>query len=204
MKSGGRGRISDLKPSPSWARTVDKILSGEARNLRQVLLGATPPKLVSLGLNQANMVMTAAKIARCRRDHPGVSLDTWHDLPMLLCDPVAVFPSTRRDGTIVVMLVVADADGDPVVAAIQSDNSSGLNVVLSVYGKKHGFDWAARQLAAARSDGLPVFEHKDFAASVPKPGSAEAIPSSPGPIPVDGTAKSRRHILSLRKNSTKS
>ena len=102
------------------------------------------------------------------------------------------------------MLVVADVVGDPIVVAIAPGTARAPNVVLSVYGKANGARWLAKQIGYAQQDGIPFFVSKDFAAAMPQPGSAEAIPSSSGPIPADGTAKPQRHVLSVRKNSTKS
>jgi hypothetical protein len=112
----------------------------------------------------------------------------------------------RRDGSIVLVLVVHDREGEPVIAIVIPDPVVQRNVVLSVYGKTNGFAWIRTQLRYARSEGLTVFESEGFAASVPKPGSAseDAIPSSSGPIPVDGTAKPVREILRLFTKSTKS
>ncbi len=152
-----------------------------------------------------DLAMSAAKIARIRREHPEVSLDLLYALPSLICDPLAVFPSIRRDGSIVFVLVMRDNSGDPVIAVVAPDAVAGRNVVLSVYGKNEGYAWIHAQMAYARADGCEVFEGEGFAASVPKPGSAseDTIPSSPDLIPVDGTAKPERVILILREKSTK-
>jgi len=148
--------------------------------------------------------MTQGKVARCRREHPEVGRDIWHHLPALLMDPLAAVPSKRRDGSLVVVLVVTDSSGHPVVVPIAPGSDGSPNAVLSVYGKANGIDWLAKQIEYAKADGLPYYVKKDFVATMPQPGSAEAIPSSPGLIPADGTTKPKRNILSLRKNSTKS
>lgn len=193
-----------LAGTSQWARIVDAIIRGDGFSRPTVVLGPTPVILRSVGLAPADLVMTQGKIARCRREHPEVMLNIWHDLPALLSDPLAAVPSMRRDGSLVVMLFVIDAAGDPVVVAIQPGSDGSPNVVLSVYGKANGYEWLTRQITYARADGLPYYVRRDFAAAMPQPGSAEAIPSSSGPIPADGTAKPQRQILSIRKNSTKS
>ncbi len=195
---------SDLDADTPWARIIDSITRGDRFPRPFVSLGSTPAILKSVGLIPADLVMAQGKVARCRREHPEVGRDIWHRLPLLLTDPLAAFPSRRRDGSLVVVLVVPDAAGDPVIVAIQPDMNVERNVVLSVYGKTRGIDWATRQIADAKRDGLPHYVRGDFAATMPQPGSAEAIPSSSGPIPADGTAKPKRQILSVRKNSTNS
>ena len=150
--------------------------------------------------------MSASKIARVRRDHPEVSLQILYALPQLICEPAAMFPSIRRDGSTVIVLVVRDSAGDPVIAVVQPDPVVGRNVVLSVYGKEGGDGWIKAQLNYAQNEGLVVFEKVDFTATVPKPGSVseDTIPSSSGLIPVDGAAKPKREILHLSKKSTQS
>ena len=194
----------DIALSESWVRAVNAVIREESGRYRFVRLGPTPPIFISYGLLQADLVMSAAKIARVRREHPDLSLDILHGLPDLICDPLAMFPSIRRDGSLVVVLVVRDLAGEPVIAAITPDLVTHRNVVLSVYGKQDGLAWVETQLAYARADGFKVFEDAGFAASVPKPGSVseDTIPSSPGPIPVDGTAKPERRILRLRQKSS--
>jgi hypothetical protein len=192
--------------SESWIRAVNAVIRGEAKDYRFIRLGPTPHEFRSLGLIAADIAVSASKVARIRREHPEVTLAILHALPELICDPLVAFPSIRRDGSVVIVLVVRDTAGDPIIAIIHPDQSAGRNVVLSVYGKEKGFSWIQAQIAQALEDGFAVFESLDFAATVPKPGSAplDAIPSSPGPIPADGTAKPRRDILSLRGKSTKS
>lgn len=197
------------KAKQSWIRNVDAILRGDAKHIRFVKLSATPALLRAAGLHPADMVMSAGKIARARRDHPEVSLDDWHNLPDLLADPLAIFPSTRDDGTVVVALVICDCDGNPVIVPIVADQNPKQNVVLSIYGKepqgdRSGFDWIRSQIDAAAKRGEFVYQKKDFADSEPKPESALAISSSPDLISADGPTKPNRKILSLRskiKNS---
>ena len=193
-----------LNAAAQWSRIVDSIIRGDPFPRPNVVLGPTPNLLKRVGLSPVDLVMTCGKIARCRREHPEVELDTWHRLPELLCDPLAAVPSMRRDGSLVVMLVVSDRSGDPVVAAIAAGREGAPNVVLSLYGKANGIAWLTKQIEYAQADKLPYYARMDFAATMPQPGSAEAIPSSPGPIPADGTAKPSRNILSIRKDSTKS
>ena len=190
--------------SESWIRAVNAVIRGEAAGYRFVRLGPTPSIFQKFGLLPADLVMSAAKLARVRREHPELTLEILHSLPELICDPLALFPSVRRDGSVVLVLVVEDLNGEPVIAAVVPDSVARRNVVLSVYGKDQGNDWITTQIRRAREDGFAVFESEDFAASVPKPGSAseDTIPSSHGLIPSDGTAKSDRQILTLRKKST--
>jgi Phage MuF-C-terminal domain len=144
-------------------------------------------------------MMATGKIAMCRKEHSEVSRSVWHALPQLLDRPLAVVPSARRDGSVVVVLIVTDADGEPVLVVVQPGTAGSPNIILSVYGKTDGLGWIAAQIKYAAADCLPHFVGKGFAATLPQPGSANAVPSSPGPIPADGTTKPKRDILTIRK-----
>ena len=187
-----------------WARLVDAIAIGDRPAQPLVRVGPTPKLLQALGLESSDMMMAAGKIAMCRKEHPEVSRSVWHSLPQLLDKPLVILPSARRDGSVVIVLVVTDAEGDPVLVVVQPGTAGSPNIILSVYGKTNGTAWIAAQIKYAAADGLPHFVGKGFAATLPQPGSANAIPSSPGLIPADGTTKPTRDILSLRKDSTKS
>ncbi|MFM9852595.1 MAG: hypothetical protein ACKVOJ_07315 [Sphingomonadaceae bacterium] len=150
--------------------------------------------------------MSAAKIAKARREHPEVALETWHKLPVLLSDPYAIFPSARKDGTIIVVIAVIDSGGNPIVVPIVPDLAARSNIVLSVYGKSaserlDGHQWIASQIAMARRECSLVYEKSGSADSKPKPESADAISWSPDPISVDRSTEPKREILRIRKKS---
>jgi hypothetical protein len=189
-------RDDDL--TSGWAAIVDKIVRGDKLNRPMVVVGPTPELLRNFGLPSASLTMTVAKVARCRREHPEVPLEVWYALPTLLENPLAIFPSQHRDGTLIVLLVVLDRDGNPILVAA-NPGDGGANVILSVYGKEAGLSWIAKELEQARAEGLEVYERKDFAASLPQPPVANTTSSSHGLIPSNGTAKPKRDILTIRK-----
>jgi Phage MuF-C-terminal domain len=181
----------------SWSRVVDAIVRGDKFVRPTVRIGHTPLLLRRYGLAPVELIMSAAKIAKVRREHPEISLDIWHRLPALLADPLVVIPSMRRDGSLVVVLVVSDADGSPIIVPIACGIDGGPNAVLSMYGKESGQVWIRAQIKFARQEGIAVYEKKGSADSLPQPGSAEAIPWSPDLIPVDRSTEPRREILKL-------
>lgn len=186
----------------AWARAVDRIVRGE-RPGRYVKVGRVTPLLRRMGLNPADIVMSAGKIANVKRDHPELSLDVLKALPALLERPDAIFGSDHRDGSIVIAVPAQDTDGNPVIVPIIAE-PAGSNVVLSVYGKERGLEWIAARIADARKHGELLFVRPGFADSVPKPDPAstkEATSSSPAPMAAEGPAKPARKILTLRKES---
>jgi hypothetical protein len=193
----------------SWARAVDAIIRGESGRFRRVRLGPTPTVLKQFGLVPADLTMSAAKIATARRDHPEVSLDTWHNLPALLNEPHAIFPSTREDGTLIVVIAVVDDDGNPIIVPIIANVKEHTNTVLSVYGKqgndrRNGHEWVALQVSNARKEGRTVYEKSGSADSKPRPESADAISWSPDLISVDRSTEPQRSILTMRSFVKKS
>ena len=91
-----------------------------------------------------------------------------------------------------------------VLVPILPAGTVAFNLVLSIYERSDGYDWLERELRIAAKDGKASFLERGFAATLPQPGSAseDAIPSSPGSIPVDGTTKPKREILHLRQKSS--
>jgi hypothetical protein len=125
------------------------VLGG--RLARFLILRDTPELLTQFGLLPGKLAMSAAKVARCHREHPEVETDIWHDLPGLLGEPAAIIPSIRRDGSIVVALIVQDSAGSQVIVPIAPGISGAPNTVLSVYGKPSGWRWVETQLRYARA-----------------------------------------------------
>lgn len=195
--------------SSSWTRAIDAIIRGESKKFRGVLLGRTPKILRDYGLGPHDLEMSAAKIAKARKEHPEISLQIWYELPALLQNPHAIFPSTRNDGTVIIVIMVSDIDGNPIIVPIIPSADRLRNVVLSVYGKIgnkriNGHQWVANQIATAKREGQLVFERGGSADSEPKPESADAISWSPDPISVDRSTEPTRSILKLGEKSTKS
>jgi Phage MuF-C-terminal domain len=193
----------------SWIRTIDAIIRGESHRYRGVRLGPTPELLKAHGLLPADLMMSAAKIAKARREHPEVALQTWYQLPQLLADPFAIFPSTRADGSIIVIIAVLDVDGNPIVAPITPSSNGKENTVLSIYGKSgsdtlSGHEWVQNQIASARRERLKVYEKGGSVDSKPKPESADAISWSPDLISVDRSTEPKRQILKIRQKSSES
>lgn len=150
--------------------------------------------------------MSAAKIVRAMSEHPQVPLESWLRLPNLIADAVAGFPSARRDGSIIVVLIERDDADDPIVVPILWDERQKLNILLSIYGRSPndrvtGDEWIQAQIGYARREGDPYFDRRGPADAKPKPEPAslkDATSWSPGSIPVDRPARPKKHILSIR------
>lgn len=65
-------------------------------------------------------------------------------VPELLQEPVAVFDSATRAGTIVLSLLCVDDDGNPIIVAVEPNTKApvggkevDVNFILSIYGKQN-------------------------------------------------------------------
>jgi hypothetical protein len=196
--------VNDYSHLAGWARFVNQILDGRVYRQPYVRIASTPKVLQNFGLGPFDLTITPGKIVRISREHPEITRAVWQSLPSLLCDPVAIMPSQKRDGTVIPVLVCEAEVDCPVFVPMMPDKSA--NIVLSVYGRDDAQHWIAREATIASNESLRFFVREDFAATMPKPesDSKEPIPSSSGAIPADGTAKPSREILGLRKKSTES
>lgn len=182
----------------AWRRVVDKIIRGERPNRDYLEVAATPAILTQLGFSSRRIVMTPGKLARCKREHPEVTLAEIYRLPELIGNPVAAFPSRRDDGSFVLLLIVQGTQGQPIIAAILPGEGVAPNVILSVYGKEAGLPWVWQQIDAAEKAQRQIWMKRDFAATQPQPGSAfDASPSPSGLIPASGATKPKRDILTM-------
>lgn len=187
-----------------WARFVGEILDGRVYGQPYVRIGLTPLILQQNGFGPHNLIITPGKIVRIVKDHPEITRKILRDLPNSLRNPVAILPSARRDGTLISVLVLESDCPDPILVPIFPAPDRASNIVMSVYAKPQGMIWIEREIEQATRDKVPFYARKGFAATLPKPGSAseDTIPSSPGPIPADGTTKPERRILRLREKSS--
>jgi hypothetical protein len=176
------------------------VIRGERPNRDFLQVAMTCDPLALMGCSHGMVVMTPGKLARCRREHPEVTLAEFYQLPNYLADPLAIFPSYRDDGSLVLLLVSESTAGNPIIAALLPGEHKSPNVLLSVYVKDAGIDWIWQQIALAEKEKQQFWMRKDFAATQPQPGSQEVQPPSPsGPIPAGGAAKPSREILTIRK-----
>ena len=196
--------MTDTADLVGWARFIDQILDGHIHRRPYVRIGPTPPILRKYGLGPSDLAITPGKIKRVAGDHPEITREIWRDLPRLLRNPVAIVPSSHRDGSIVPVLALGTSLSGLVLVPILPAASVAFNLVLSIYERPDGEAWLRRELRIAAKEGKASFLERGFAATLPQPGSAseDALPSSSGSIPVDGTAKPEREILHLRKKSS--
>ncbi len=195
-----------MSSSSSWKNAVNAIIRGDAKHYRNVRLCGVPELLKEYGFIPTYINMTPGKIAKCRRDHPEVDLNTWYDLPTLIANPDAIFPSYKSDGSLIIVIAASDTNNCPIIVPIIPDKNSNKNIVLSVYGKEDkdsqtAQEWIKSQIAIARKENIPVFEKNGPVDSKPKPESADAISWSPDPISVDRSTEPSRKILTISKKS---
>lgn len=153
-----------------FSEQVDKALKGEWNQYNALYVGETSPLMEKLGLKQLPVLMTskhlrdivAEKRSGNTRYH-GLTVDQVKSLGGILSDPVMVLDSAQRNDAVVFVSDQTDADGLPIVAAIQP-NGSGVyemtrqpaNFLLSMYGREN-FD---KFVKTAAQDGRILYINK--------------------------------------------
>ena len=145
-------RSEEYSINPEFDREI-REWDAEGRNGRKIFtLGATGEALKSIGVRDRSIVMVSDKVRKILRDHPSMTMDMIRQIPAMLEDPALVLesrggsmlPGTKQNSRIVVVGTVTDAQGDPVICALdlapssRQDMELGLqdfNKVSSAYAK---------------------------------------------------------------------
>ena len=142
----------DYSINPEFDREIRKW-DAEGRNESKIFtLGTTGEALQSIGVRDRSIVMVSGKIRKILRDHPSMTMDMIRQIPAMLEHPALVLesqggsmrPETKQNSRIVVVGTVTDAQGNPVLCALdlaprsRQDMELGLqdfNKVSSAYAK---------------------------------------------------------------------
>lgn len=138
--------------NPEFDREI-REWDAEGRNESKIFtLGTTSEALQSIGVRDRSIVMLSGKIRKILRDHPGMTMDMIRQIPAMLEHPAlvlesqgaSILPGTKQNSRIVVVGTVTDAQGNPVLCALdlapssKQDMELGLqdfNKVSSAYAK---------------------------------------------------------------------
>ncbi|WP_298732550.1 hypothetical protein [uncultured Subdoligranulum sp.] len=138
--------------NPEFDREI-REWDAEGRNESKIFtLGTTSEALQSIGVRDRSIVMLSGKIRKILRDHPGMTMDMIRQIPAMLEHPAlvlesqgaSILPGTKQNSRIVVVGTVTDAQGNPVLCALdlapssRQDMELGLqdfNKVSSAYAK---------------------------------------------------------------------
>lgn len=142
----------DYSINPEFDREI-REWDAEGRNESKIFtLGTTSEALQSIGVRDRSIVMVSGKIRKILRDHPSMTMDMIRQIPAMLEHPALVLegqggsmrPETKQNSRIVVVGTVTDAQGNPVLCALdleprsRQDMELGLqdfNKVSSAYAK---------------------------------------------------------------------
>lgn len=138
--------------NPEFDREI-REWDAEGRNESKIFtLGTTSEALKSIGVRDRSIVMLSGKIRKILRDHPSMTMDMIRQIPAMLEHPAlvlesqgaSILPGTKQNSRIVVVGTVTDAQGNPVLCALdlapssRQDMELGLqdfNKVSSAYAK---------------------------------------------------------------------
>ena len=143
---------ADYSINPEFDREI-REWDAEGRNESKIFtLGTTSEALKSIGVRDRSIVMLSGKIRKILRDHPSMTMDMIRQIPAMLEHPAlvlesqggSILPGTKKNSRIVVVGTVTDAQGNPVLCALdlapssKQDMELGLqdfNKVSSAYAK---------------------------------------------------------------------
>ena len=132
---------ADMKYSvnPTFEREYD-AWDGKNENAR-FFVGKTSQTLRYIGVKNQEIVWDASKIIKVKRDHPAMTDEIIKQVPSVIEDPIIVMESKTVPGRITMFGELADADGAPVLVALEleptKDHRLNMEVIkiASAYGK---------------------------------------------------------------------
>ena len=107
----------------------------------EFVVGHTSDALKSVGVEDAEIVISSEKLAKIQDKHPAMSDDVIRQLPEVIENPVVIMKSRTVNGRVTMFGNVVDDAGAPVLAVISIDPKknmvSGVNFIRlnSAYGK---------------------------------------------------------------------
>ena len=113
---------------------------GEQKGL-EFVVGRVSEPLKSVGVQDAEIVLSSDKLAKIKKDHPAMSDEVIRQLPEVLEKPVVVMKSRTVNGRLTMFGEVMDDAGEPVLAVVSLDPQknlvAGANFIRlnSAYGK---------------------------------------------------------------------
>lgn len=113
---------------------------GEQKGL-EFVVGRVSEPLKSVGVQDAEIVLSSDKLAKIKKDHPAMSDEVIRQLPEVLEKPVVVMKSRTVNGRLTMFGEVMDGAGEPVLAVVSLDPQknlvAGANFIRlnSAYGK---------------------------------------------------------------------
>ncbi len=125
------------KQFDAWLASGKKELPGSGR----FLVGTTSDALKSIGVSDYKIYWSGAKIAKIMDEHPNMTADVIKSVPNVLENPILVMQSQTVVNRITVFGETVDAEGKPVLAALELSprNKRGevqdFAVIASAYGK---------------------------------------------------------------------
>jgi hypothetical protein len=174
----------------AWRLALDRAIDGSLDASRLIDVGQVSPVLSAMGMPRGKIYVAVEKIRKILDEHPEVTREMLRDLPKLMADPYAIFPSATEKGRLVVAVRAVDASGNPVIIPVMARAKNRGVQIASIYAKNSGFDWVAQQVASAKKTGKQVYLRKDLART-----SVALEPQPSAPIAVGRPAKSERNIL---------
>lgn len=185
--------------SEAWKSYVDGLKNKPSDP--PIMLTQTPLVMKLLGANFKELLIAPhtfdgmfpkAKRKKAHHSHAPMTADVMKQLAEAIADPIMVFRSATQSESLVFVLDVRDAVGDPVIASVVFDAESGsqkaiINIATGAYGKDRP-RWFKTQVKEGRLLYVNTIKIKHWNSHRVNPNektnaSSEGQKPSPGPIP---------------------
>lgn len=117
----------------------------------------TPLVMQMVGAKNLPIYIDPGKLSTIRKEHPGMTLNVFKQMPRALADPIMIVDSMTKTGRIVVALELKDESGVNVVVPFELNAMKGLtraNIITSAYGKEIdgaiNYDWYLKNIRENR------------------------------------------------------
>lgn len=123
----------------AWGNTVDKMK--QKRPGEEVYVMKTPIVLQMIGAPEYDVKFSVAKWNTIKKEHEEMDEEKLKEVPAAISDPIAIFKSTTRDDSIVVITEIVDDDTKANVIVpikLEADDKNKeykINIMTSVYAR---------------------------------------------------------------------
>lgn len=129
----------DAAEASAYRDGLRKVMASLRTNVAPITVGKAPRVLRALGAMDAPVTIARDVVRKAtNKVLHNVPMSAIEQLPEELADPIAVFRSRTQQDALVVLTEHADANGRPVIVALDVRSHDGTNVInriASIYGK---------------------------------------------------------------------
>jgi len=127
----------------NFTENYDNWVAEGKPNERQLSVGITSEALLSIGVEQKNIIWDSSKINKIQRDHLGMSDEVLKKVLEVISDPIIIMDSKTQPNRVTMLGDVCNDNGIPIMVVLALRPTSRTNRILnmikiaSVYVRDH-------------------------------------------------------------------